>query len=626
MDNIFDDESELGGYVSSKIASIVEAQSERRRTLLQGLNAYNNKNYQNFLEASCDISYDDGYTYVDIKFDALRSCVSTLMSKIAKNKLLPRIMTTNAKWSAQEKSQKCERFIRGLLTQLDANHFLEKGFLDTLLFGDGFVKVVTNPDGDVELETVFADEIHVDPVDAYYGSPSYMFQTKIVSLRGLKNAFPDADLMREDILDYRIEPLIPVTKFNLDENVTLCEMWQLPCGDEIGRHVITAGSYVLLNEEYDKDYFPFIHLQYSKPPRGFFSKGLYQEVAPLQRELDRVFTSIHDSHRLLSAPKIFMTKGSMNNMSRITNEIGEIIEVSNINDIKVVTPSPIDAGTFTYLDRLKSWIFEVSGISYLSATSKMPTGIDGASGKALREYSDIETERFALLAQNWEKVMKDLCVLLLKEINYNGDLSVKYYDRTTPLTEIKFSDLDITIDDISISVYPASSLPQRPEARLATVQEMIQAGFIDEKSALELLDLPDTDAFSEVKNAPKKAVDKLINTILDEELYLSVEPFFDLQYLIEQATLYYNLVFGNWDVNKKKTQNVLGMLEQLIQDASFMLEEANKPEGAPQGEALPEGLGIEASPEMLGMGLAEGGMPIEGMGGSLPPEAIANIL
>lgn len=626
MENIYDDDIELGGYIASKINSIVESQSERRRTLLHGLNAYNNKNYSNFLEASCDISYDDGFHYSDIKFNAIRSCVSTLMSKIAKNKLLPRIMTSNAKWAAQEKSQKCERFIRGLLTQLDANHYLEKAFLDTLLFGDGFVKVVTNSDGDIELETVFVDEIHVDPVDSYYGDSTYMFQTKIVSLRQLKNAYPDADLDRENILDYRIEPLIPVTKFNLDENVTLCEMWTLPCGDELGHHVITAGSQVLVNEEYDKEYFPFIHLQYSKPVRGFFSKGLYQELAPLQRELDRVFTSIHDSHRLLSAPKIFMTKGSMNNMSRITNEVGEIIEVSNISDIKVVTPSPIDAGTFTYLDRLKSWIFEVSGVSYLSATSKMPTGIDGASGKALREYNDIETERFALLAQNWEKIMKDLCVLLLKEINYNGDLSVKYYDRTTPLTEIKFSDLDITIDDISVSVYPASSLPQRPEARLATVQEMIQAGFIDEKSALELLDLPDTDAFSEVKNAPKKAVDKLINTILDEQIYLSVEPFFDLQYLIEQATLYYNLVFGNWDVNKKKTQNVLGMLEQLIQDASYLMEEAQKPEGMPQGEALPEGLGIEASPDMLGMGLAEGGMPVEGLGGQLPPEAMAQLV
>lgn len=638
--DIFEDEETLGFWIKSKIESIVENSSDRRRELLRGLNAYNNSNYANFLEASAGIVWDDGAQYKDIKFNALRSCVSTLMSKIAKNKLLPRIVTNNAKWESQQKALKTERFIRGLLAQLNVNSFLEKSFLDCLIFGDGFLKVVTNYEGNIELETVFSDEVFVDPVDAYYGTPSYMFQTKICSYRALKRAYPDVEFDDYEKKKYRIEALIPSTKFDLDDNAVLCEMWMLPLGDECGKHVITVGSKIIVNEDYEKEYFPFVHLQYSKPVRGFYTKGLYQEVAPLQKELDRVFQSISDSHRLLAAPKIFMTKGAMMNHSRITNEIGEIIEVNNINDIKVVTPSPIDGGTFGYLDRLKSWIFESSGVSALSASSKMPSGIDGASGKALREMNDIETERFALLAQNWENVIKDITELLIKEISYNGDLSVKYFDKSTPLTEIKWSDLEITVDEISIQVFPASALPNRPEARLQTLQELIQAGFVDEKQALDLMNIPDLDAFSEIKNAPKKAVDKLVSEAVEKQIYLNIEPFLDLQYLIEQATLFYNLVFGNWELDAEKTQTTLGILEQMIQDASFMLEEANKPEGgaSPTGDmgmggmppdmgmgALPEGLGIEATPDALGLGLAEGELPA-GLSGQLPPEALANII
>jgi hypothetical protein len=629
-DNLFENLEELGTYIKGKLENIVENSSERRNTLLKGLNAYSNKQFANFLDASSDSGAEDWNDDRSVKFNALRSCVSTLMSKIAKNKLLPRIITSNAKWSCQEKAIKSDRFIRGLFYQLNAHDALERAFLDTCIYGDGFVKVC-NDGENITIEHVYIDEVHVDPVDSYYNDPSFMMQSKLISRRAAKALFPDAELFEgfgcEDS-SFIIEALLPTDKYDkFGSNVIMIESWFLPCGDEPGKHVISIGDKVVMVEDYDCNYFPFIHIQFTKPPRGFYSKGLYQEVAPLQRELDRVFLSISDSHRLLSAPKIFVNKASGINLSRITNQIGEIIEVNDINDIKVIAPSPVDGGSYGYMDKLKAWIYEMSGISAMSATSKMPTGIDGASGRALREMSNIESERFALLSQNWEGVVKDLGLLLLKEINRNGDFSVKYYDKSQPLSLIKFSDLDISIDDITVMVFPASSLPSRPEARLATVNEMTQAGFIDQKQALDLLDLPDLESFSEIKNAPKKAIDKVLNEILEKQVYLGVEPFFDLEYLIEQATLYYNLVFGDWDINKEKTQICLDLLRQAIEDASYLMSESqggDAPPMPPMG-GLPEGLGIQATPDVLGMGMAEGELPI-GIGGQLPPEALAGVV
>lgn len=623
-------DEKAGNALVEAVTALVNDHARRINSLTKAVSVYDNCDYESLISAAMQTPATDWRNEQEITFNVLRSIVATLNSKISKNKILPRIVTTNGKWIKREQAMRLDKYIRGLFFQLEAHGILEQANLDCLLSGDGFVKVCN--DGDkVWLERVMPDEVFVDYTDGMYGKPCEMYQTRIVNIRDAMQQYPDhAD---ELLTVWESSPdLLQITSLTQRSRITtrccvIVEAWSLPCGKEPGSHIVSIGNHVLFREEWKDDYFPFIHLMYSQPQRGYYTKGLYQEIAPIQREITEVARRYSKIQNLMSSPKIFYKKSSVTPAALITNEIGQMIEVQEMSDIQVWSPPPLGGDLLMYLNQLIARAYEISGISQLSATSKLPAGIDGASGKALREYNDIETERFALLAQTWEKVHKQLAELLIKEIAKNGDFFVKSFDRNSPLEVISFKDLGITIDDIVISIFPVSSLPARPEAKLQAVNELIQQGFADKRDAMELLDMPDLDAYSEKENAPKGAVDRIINKIIDDQIYIIPEPMLDLDYLKNEATKYYNMVFKNYPVDDngefdEKTNVILDMLRQLMEDCAEMLK-ANEPPPPAPAAGLPEGLGIQPTPELLGMEAAGGGTPVAG--GMLPPEAAALI-
>ena len=649
-----EDHEELGRLLSETMHLIAGQHATRLNRIVRAVSALDNLKYESVLDAASGKPANDWKDEQALTFNVIASAHDTLTSKIGKNKILPRIITSNAKWAKREQSARLEKYVRGLFKQLRVEEVMERALVNCILTGDGFVHV-HNDGENISLERILPDELFVDFLDAYYddatNQPCIMYRTKIRNIREVMSQFPEAAPELDSLYGTRLEALqvsgLIAQNTSLRNSVVLIEAWARPLGDpksewfKPGRHVITCGSLVLLDEEWDKTYFPFVRLQYRKPERGFYTRGLYQDIAPMQRELDFTFRRISDAQRLCSAPKILVKVGKAEkiiNSSRITNQIGEILEVDEMDDIRVIAPPPLSGEQMSYLTQLKALGYEQSGISQLSATSKVPSGIDGASARALREYNDIETERYALLAQEWERAHGFLAELLIKEIASNGDFTVRSFDRNNPLEVISFKDLEIDIDDISVAVFPASALPSRPEARFQAVQEYIQAGFIDQKSAMELMNSPDLDSYSEIKNAPKKAVDRIINMILDKQESMTVEPFFDLKYLIEQATLYYNYVIGEWEIDAPKTEQTLTMLRQLIEDANYQLQLAAKPPedttqppgagapppGSPSG--LPEGVHMKLPSEAAGMSVA-GGAPLpQGAKSVLPADALASLI
>jgi hypothetical protein len=624
-------DDDLGAVLATTLNEIINEHASRLDMHLKAVSAFDNRQYSSVFEAASQTACEGFSPDQQVTFNVIRSAVATLSSKVGKNKILPRIATTNARWKKRKQSARVEKYVRGLFKQLNVNKHMELALINCILSGDGFVKVC-NDGNDISIERVLPDEVFVDYIDAYNGDPQAMYQIRIMNIRKVCSMCPEMEdeLMSLQAGNHHLLTLESVTstgRRSRDDQVVVIEAWALGYGSTPGRHVVTCGSIVLMDEEWDRDYFPIIRMQYNQPERGYYSQGIYQDVAPLQAELSFTFKRIADTQKLGSAFKVFVQRGSVP-ASRVTNAIGECIELDNMNDIKVFAPPALSGEQFAYVSQLKALTYEASGVSSLSAASKLPTGIDGASGKALREYTDIETERFALLAQEWERAHERLATVLIKEIAKNGDFFVKSFSRTSPLETIKFSDLKLDIDDINVSVYPASSLPSRPEARFKAVQEWIEAGFIGKEAAMELLDSPDLDAFAEIENAPKTAVDTIIDDAIENQIKRNVEPFFDLQYLIEQATLFYNFVYGEAEeINSNKTQTTLDILRELIEDASEMLKSLQpQPEGGPMEAPMGLPAPAPASGTMAGIATAEG-MPVpEGAAlPPMPPEALANL-
>jgi hypothetical protein len=387
------------------------------------------------------------------------------------------------------------------------------------------------------------------------------------------------------------------------DSLLVSECWTLPCGNVKGKHIITAGEVVLLHEEWDRDYFPIVKIDYTPPVVGFYPRGLGHILKTIQYEYDDVVNRMKDAQHLISNPHILLREGGSLQPSDISNEI-TVLEVSDLADVQVMNPISIAGDTFNYAATIKNTAFEISGVSQLAAMSRIPPGIDGASGKALREYNDMETERFASLAISWERMHKEIGEIILREMAYcDKDFIVKVVGKNTPIQEIKYSDLDLDIDDIIVQIFAVPDLPSKPAGKIAYMEELTQSGYLTPEEAADLSGQPDIDATLELKKAPRRAVDKIINRVLNDPNYDPfdyIDAYLDLEYMKVQATLHYNNVFANDDEDSAESQAIMDKLKQILITVDSMIQQATPP--APEGAMMPpmEG-GVAPMPQGGGM-------------------------
>ena len=176
----------------------------------------------------------------------------------------------------------------------------------------------------------------------------------------------------------------------------------------------------------------------------------------------------------------------------------------------------------------------------MSATSKKPAGLD--SGRALREYSDIESDRFTVLGQNYETFFLDaakLSIAVAKEI-YEEEGQYKVTVPNKKFTEtIDWKDIDLEEDQYVMKVFPVSSLPDDPAGRLQTIQEYMQAGMLTIRQGRRLLDFPDLESEETLDNAREEYLHTILEKMTEDGEYTVPEPEDDLTLANELALEYY---------------------------------------------------------------------------------------
>ncbi len=234
--------------------------------------------------------------------------------------------------------------------------------------------------------------------------------------------------------------------------------------------------------------------------------------------------------------KVFLERGSQVAKEQINNQTWGIIEYEG-QPPRFFVPQTVAGEVFSHLDRLYNRAYEISGISQLSATSLKPAGLE--SGVALREYSDIETERFVIVGQAYESAFLEVArqmIDLAKDVSEEGKTYevISYGDKD--IEKIKWSDINLREDQYRMKVYPASLLPTTPAARLQTVIEMAQAGLIDKTETRSLLDFPDIEQFNKLATAPMEEAEMLVEEILEKGKYHPPEPFSNLQLHLQTSS------------------------------------------------------------------------------------------
>lgn len=536
------------------------------------------------------------------------SCVDTLTAKVTKNRPAVRILTSGGDWAMQRKGRALEKWCRGYMYETDAHEVGRRVFVDGCEFGTGFMQVYAGEGKKLYCERVLPQEILIDDMDGQYGDPRQLVRIKYVAREVLTRMFPEYAAEIADSGKQNKQESARGSEEVVENTIEVWEAWHLPSSKKAkdGKHVIAIDGCVLHEERWNICKFPFVVYRFKKRTAGYFGKGVIETVQPIQVELNRVVRSISQQMRRKGKGRTFVQVGSKVVAAHMTNaDGGDIVQY-------VGTPPIVDSGNaiaqeeFNYVLQLRQQAFQEVGISELSAAAKKPSGLDAAV--ALREYNDIESERFAPQHQDWERFFRDyieLSIDLITEQYGWGGYKVMVPGRRNTL-QVGWENVNLQRDDYVMQLFPASSLPQTPAAKYQAIKERVADGMLSKTVAQRLLDYPDLEAETNLANAALDDADATISAILDDENpeLKPLEPYQNLDLIIERATAAY-LFARHTDCEEER----LTLLRNLIDNATKQKVALTAPPPAAPGMG-------GAPPPMPGAGAGPGMAPPPMPGGA----------
>jgi hypothetical protein len=537
-----------------------------------------------------------------VTWNVLQSCVDTQAAKIAKNKPLPKFLTEDGNWEQAQRAQNLNRFIAGSFYQAKTFESSARSFIHGAVFGTGLKKVF--PQGKrIVSEATLPDELIVDDAEAWDGNPRNLYQQKPVSRDILLSEYPKFETAIYELKS--VAGVAGYASYDHADQVEVFEAWHLPTLDKDGkpgkdgRHVIIINGATLMSERWEWHCFPFAKFLHVPKLIGWFGQGVPERHVGSQIEINKILKNIQTAHHLGSNFVVLKEKNSKVSSGALTNEIGVVVNFEGtpptIQAFQTVHPE-----IYQHLERLAGRVYDIEGVSQLSANSQKPAGLN--SGKALREYNDIESERFFQVGQRYEQFHMDeaeLHILCAKTI------AKKYPDYAVPARDsnsiefIQWKDVDLDRDAYVMQCFPTSSLPREPFARMQYVQELATSGYIDQDTTIELMDFPDLTQYQSLRLAKRKWVRQAVYKILSKGESIIPEPFIDVSYALQYAQLSLNdAMINNAPEDRRELLRIfIGQVQSLIEAAQPGANAGANPSPAPGGAPVDQpGVGVPPAP------------------------------
>jgi hypothetical protein len=239
---------------------------------------------------------------------------------------------------------------------------------------------------------------------------------------------------------------------------------------------------------------------------------------------------------------------------------------------------------YQHLERHWAKGFEAYGVSPNFAAGQKEAGV--TSGTAIRESLDVQTARFAVLAQRWEQLHLDVAraaIDIARDIYADsGEMRVSA-PGTDLLESIDWKDVNMEEDSYVIQSYPTSLLPLTPQGRIDRVKDLVADGIWSQKRAEAALDDLDVDSAMSGDRAQEKDLERICDAMLSDGKYEGPEPTMDLALCLQVATE--QLSCGRLDGAPEKH---LDLLYRFLDDVAA-LKQAIAPAPAPAPQAMAGG-------------------------------------
>lgn len=587
--------------IVNDVSLIENAQSLRRRTGIMFAQLYGNYEVYNQNTTSRGPSQSNN----NIKMNIIQSVIDAAAAKIAKNQPKVSFVTNGADdYFLKIRAHYLTKYISGLMKESGFYDSCELVFRDAEVFGTGFIKVLED-DGQIKTEWVYWDEIRVDQLDGMKQKPRSLHQVRLVAKDQLKLQFPEFADQIESSLSVTTSVSTVQTTTDL---VKVMESWHLRSSktSKDGRHVISIETTSLLDEEWDKDYFPIVAFRWYSKPLGYFGRSITEEIMSIQIEINKILLTIQQAQELAAVPIVFVENAS---------EVSEDVLLSNVimrmvpysgTPPAIVSPTALSGEVYSHLNSMIQWAFQVVGLSQASASGLKQPGVESAV--AIREVVDIETGRFAMVAKRWEDFFVEVARIM---VDMSKDLYTKnpelktFVNENKTLKEIPWKKVDLEENPFDIQCFPTSQLPDTPAGRVQTITEYIQNQWISKERGMELLNIdPDLENEVNIQTSSLQLTEAwLTEMVEDGEAHLP-DPLMNLALAQQVAQGVYSML-----VKDKCPEDRLKLVRAFIMECIRLQEPPPEAAPPPGMEQLPpEGLPPE--------GLPPEGMPIPG---SQPP-------
>lgn len=525
------DEQELATAIHETVSAIEQRQGLRTSKYQVQAGFYNNNNPEHvFNTAQGKPMQPDEFLDKRMTYNVVKMCVDAITSKIAKSKVRVYYKTSRGDIDQQDQARSMMAFMDHIFESCNVLPKMRESFRDQCVWGTGVVKTSVEH-GKIVVDKVRYMDLRIDELEAIDGEPEQMHQVRYVSKAKLKELYKDA----HDVIDASEEPeTVGLGSINSDR-IKVIESWHLKSGPKAkdGWRVVSTTHGVLEEEPYTFTRFPFNFMRWSKPLFGFEGNSLVDELIPIQKQINEVIEQISKAIKF-SVPRVFLNSGTVIDESRLNDMIGEIIYYDGALSPVIATASMVSPETFQFLRDLYEKAFECTGISVLSATSKKPGGLE--SGAAIAEYMDIETERFATTALEFEESIISLgdFIMEVARATFKDDDEIKLSSSDSRYLEKSYwKDIVLPEDSVEVSRYPTNALPKNPAGELQAVITLAEKGIITPEEAKRELNVRDTEDFFRYANADSNSCRRIVSKILKKGVMPEVNRFMPVDLLFK---------------------------------------------------------------------------------------------
>lgn len=500
---------------------------------------------------------DDG-----LRLNVIANIIDTIVSKLSVNAPRVVVSTTDAPFNIRSKHRPLQYFIDGALEESGAFMQGILAFKDACIVGTGCLKV--ERDGKkVNVARVPKHELTIDDEAAYYGDLNEIHQTKLLDRQVAISLYPDHKRILE-----KTSAVKGGAGIRMSDMIAVTESWHLGLGDEMGKHALTVENGTLSVDDWDLP-LPFVFVHFKNPLMGFWGQGVVEELRPTQREINKLLMFIQESMSKVSSPMVFLQAGSAISKPYLSGTVGAIVPYDG--QPPIIRPhQAIHPEVYQHVWQLESKMYEISGVSKMSASGKKTPGVNAAV--AMREMQSIESERFSVVQKSYEEMYKELArviIALVRDLYASGEDYEVEAEVGSLASRIKWSEIDLEDTDYRLTLDTASRMPLTRAGKQVMFLEWLNLGIIDRSKYFNLVGVPDGDEEIEIQNAAKEYIRECVYRIIYKDEDIDPEPSDDLKFAYKHAiqSLQRARLDEFPDESISRLENYISAIEQLIAKA-----------------------------------------------------------